>query len=345
MAMATVRRHAVWALAVLALLCGCCSSVWGVKATVTVGKTPPTLNSQLSVLQHKWQPANVSVEVSCADANEVLHWRFPANESWESCTTAVEKLGYTFVGEAAEAQSYSAIEDVVVVDVSQYGGDAGVGESICLSAASLYMSKKCKAKCGAVTDTASKQTAFTMEFPTHVGSGVHKKWEEARKVPGSASPPLDGAGTGLLGKSGVCPLTDAVEKPAAKADIAPEHSASPPAAEEPAALPVDAAASSKATAGSEESAAHRPSETQTPSTSAPPSKTPPSTPSTPPAPPAPPADGADGGTTTTTTSSPVAGKHTKSKADGSDTTLFMMRTPVLLLLLLMAAVACAAGQW
>ncbi|RNE99759.1 mucin-like glycoprotein [Trypanosoma rangeli] len=335
--MATVRRRAVWALAVLALLCGCCSSVWG--AAPEVGSTHPTHNSQPVVLQHEWMPVIVPVEVSCADERKVLHWRFPDNETWESCTTAVEDFGYTVVGDTGEAQSYSATDHVVVVDVSQYGGDAGVGESICLSAASLYLDAGCKTKCSAPApkDSSAKQTAFTMQFDTYATSGVYKKWQETRKTSDSASLPLDGAGTGLLGKSGVCPLTDTVERTAAKADGAPEHTAPPPApAEEPAALPVDAAASSKATAGSEKSAAHRPSETQTPSTSAPPSKAPP---------PTPPADGADGSTTATTTSSPVAGKHTKSKADGSDTAFFMTRTPLLLLPLIMAAVACAAGQW
>nr|AGN32981.1 mucin-like glycoprotein [Trypanosoma rangeli] len=325
MAMAMVRRRAVCALAVVAVLCGCFSSVCG--ATNTGVYAVPGMFKE------------VPVEISCAGSDEKLSWRVLGGSEWAQCAAKLGVHDYAVEGGgvATEVLGFASIGGA-----QSDNDDAGASESVCLSAESLYVAAGCEAKCAAATTkvSAEKQTAFTMEFPMHVGSGVHKKWEEARSSSSRAPLLLDGAETGLFGTSGVCLLTDPAEKPAAKAESAPQRTASPPApADEPAASPVDAAASSEATTGSEESAAHGHGATQTPSASAAPPNTPP---------PAPPAGGAEGSATTTTattsSSSPVAWKHTKSKADGSDTALLMARTTLSLLLLLMAAVACAAGR-
>ncbi|RNE95739.1 mucin-like glycoprotein [Trypanosoma rangeli] len=69
MAMATVRRRAVCALAILALLCGCCSLVCGAKPTAK---------------------KVVSVQVSCAGADRKASWRVPGEQKWEKCGITVD---------------------------------------------------------------------------------------------------------------------------------------------------------------------------------------------------------------------------------------------------------------
>ncbi|RNE96150.1 mucin-like glycoprotein, partial [Trypanosoma conorhini] len=173
----TVRHRAVCALALLVLLCGCCCApsvcgATGAPAAATTAKraSPP------AVLPKEWQPVNVSVEVSCADSDNKLSWRFSRETAWKKCAAAVGAHDYTIVGEDSAAEDVVTV-DIVSVDVSQYGaGDGGVSESLCASAESLYATADCSASCDS---DKSDQTAFTMNFPTHVGSGVHKKWAAA----------------------------------------------------------------------------------------------------------------------------------------------------------------------
>ncbi|RNF12040.1 mucin-like glycoprotein [Trypanosoma conorhini] len=314
----TVRRRAVCALALLALLCGCCApSVCGatgarVAATTAKHTSPP------AVLRKEWQPVNVSVEVSCADSGNKLSWRFSSTAAWEKCAAAVGGLDYTIVGEDPVAE----VEDVVTVgivsvDVSQYGaGDGGVSESLCLSAESLYATANCKASCGS---DKSARTAFTMNFPTHVGSGVHKKWAAAN-TPTSGSPSLPAADGGALGKPGVCPLTIPAREPAAKGASRGEKGTD--AGEQP---PGPSAAPP---AGTAESGTRGSGETGTSPTPQRPSGTPNS--ATPPT-------GGSEGSTTTTTSSPSAAKHTKSNTDSTVVNALLVRAPLLLLSLLLTA--------
>ncbi|RNE95229.1 mucin-like glycoprotein, partial [Trypanosoma conorhini] len=70
--MLAVRRRAVCALALLALLCGCCApSVCGT-ATATKVK--------------------VLLEVSCADSEKKLRWRVAGEETWQKCSFGVEDV-------------------------------------------------------------------------------------------------------------------------------------------------------------------------------------------------------------------------------------------------------------
>ncbi|RNF12954.1 putative mucin-like glycoprotein [Trypanosoma conorhini] len=180
-----VRRRAACALALLALLCGCCcpSFVCGAAKPPAAPATarrkhPPEPLPEF--LRKGWQGVNVSVEVSCADSGNKLSWRFSSTAAWTKCAAAVGGLDYTILGEDSAAEE---VEDVVTIDVVSVGasphgaGDGGVSEPLCLSAESLYATANCKASCGSDKDG---QTAFTMNFPTHAGSGVHKKWEEAK---------------------------------------------------------------------------------------------------------------------------------------------------------------------
>ncbi|RNE95379.1 mucin-like glycoprotein [Trypanosoma conorhini] len=120
-----VRRRAVCALALLALLCGCCcASVSGATKAPAVGAL-----------------ANVSVQVACANDNNKLRWRFPGETAWKECAAAVEAHGYVVDGAGTE------VFEVVHVDVTLVGGDDGVSESLCLSAESQYAAANCSVSC------------------------------------------------------------------------------------------------------------------------------------------------------------------------------------------------------
>ncbi|RNF10075.1 uncharacterized protein Tco025E_06907 [Trypanosoma conorhini] len=68
--MPTLRRRAVCALALLALLCGlcCCASVGDTAATATA--------------------TEVTVEVSCSNTGDKLSWRFPGEAAWTPCRSS-----------------------------------------------------------------------------------------------------------------------------------------------------------------------------------------------------------------------------------------------------------------
>ncbi|RNE98621.1 mucin-like glycoprotein [Trypanosoma conorhini] len=309
-----VRRRAVCALALLALLCGCCCapSVWAGTAAK--------------------KEVNVPVEVSCAGSDNKLRWRFPGKSEWTQCAAAVGAHDYTLAGEDSAAEDV----EVITLDVSQYGaGDDGVGESLCLFAESRYVAAKCNASCGAAKAQEDGQTAFTMNFPTHAGSGVHKKWVAANNpAAGSPSPSAPAATGAALGKPGVCPLTIPAGDPAGKAGGAPKGTAAPPAAgEQP---PTSPEAPAAPPAGTAESGARASGERDASPTPPRPSGTPSSA--------APSAGGTDvstAATTTTTTSGPSAAKHAKSHADGSGTIAAVWeRAP---LLLITTVLACAAA--
>ncbi|RNF00610.1 mucin-like glycoprotein [Trypanosoma rangeli] len=76
MAMATVRCRAVCALAVLALLCGCCSTV--------CEEVAPTIPDAVGKV---W----LQVEVSCRRTDEELRWRLSGETVWQTCATVTEE--------------------------------------------------------------------------------------------------------------------------------------------------------------------------------------------------------------------------------------------------------------
>ncbi|RNE98412.1 hypothetical protein TraAM80_08791 [Trypanosoma rangeli] len=81
MGMATLRRRAVYALAVLALLCGCCFSVCG--ATLS---------------------GSDAVDVLCQNNKGKLSWRVSGKSNWKECSQVVNYDG-SHTAETASADS------------------------------------------------------------------------------------------------------------------------------------------------------------------------------------------------------------------------------------------------
>ncbi|RNE97347.1 mucin-like glycoprotein [Trypanosoma conorhini] len=130
-----VRRCAVCALALLALLSGCCPSVCGANAeeAQTTGDV------------------NVSVEVSCPNTNGKLRWRVAGGKppNWRECPQAVEDFGSS-------------------------GGAAG-SNSLCIFAGSAYLEKFTTGGCPASQPTeGTDAVAFTMDCTVGTSSALHK---------------------------------------------------------------------------------------------------------------------------------------------------------------------------
>ncbi|RNE94957.1 mucin-like glycoprotein, partial [Trypanosoma conorhini] len=131
----TVRRRAVCALALLALLCGCCApSVCVTAAAAAEVKVP------------------VSVEVSCPDTNGKLSWRVADKSNsaaWNTCPTTPEDL----CGSESAAGS----------------------NSLCIFAGSVFLEKFATGGCSPSTtdgDT-NKVVAFTMNCTVAPNSALH----------------------------------------------------------------------------------------------------------------------------------------------------------------------------
>ncbi|KAF8294380.1 putative mucin-like glycoprotein [Trypanosoma cruzi] len=200
---ATALRREVCALLSLALLC-CCASIFVTAATATGTAVQSTeFYSGASAV-------NVSVEISCADSENTLQWRFPGQSEWNKCVSSLGAHDYTVdqkdtvdQGSAVEyslGTSYDTIEDVEFLAFDTISEDLSrVSESLCLSAEQMYLTAKCNASC----ETAGAgKTAFTMEFPTTKESGVYKKWLEKKTETDAA----------VGSTSGVCQLKTSVEK-------------------------------------------------------------------------------------------------------------------------------------
>ncbi|EKF29119.1 mucin-like glycoprotein, putative, partial [Trypanosoma cruzi marinkellei] len=187
---ATALRREVCALLYLALLC-CCTSMC-VTAAVETGAVvkPEKLHSGASAV-------NVSVEISCADSDKKLQWRFPGQTNWTKCAlpqgandytivarradqkkadgerntrglTAVassvdeDNTGYYTVSESEDYDVVDTTDDDVVVFFDTISEDTSrVSEFLCLSAEQMYSAAKCNEYC---TSSNSNKTAFTMEF-------------------------------------------------------------------------------------------------------------------------------------------------------------------------------------
>ncbi|KAF8287117.1 hypothetical protein TcBrA4_0011200 [Trypanosoma cruzi] len=197
---ATALRREVCALLSLALLC-CCASVCVAAATGTA--------VQSTDLYFGGPAVKVSVEISCADSNKALQWRFPGQKDWTKCALAQgahdydvnkEDTGSYTVdqGDSAEyspGTSYDIIEDVEVVTFDTVIEDSSrVSELLCLSAEQMYVAAKCNESC---KSAGADNPAFTMEYSTNKGSGVYKKWLEYNKSSNDAA---------ASSTPGVCPL-------------------------------------------------------------------------------------------------------------------------------------------
>ncbi|EKF28987.1 mucin-like glycoprotein, putative [Trypanosoma cruzi marinkellei] len=179
---ATALRREVCALLCLALLC--CFASMCVTAAAETGavEKPERLHSGASAV-------NVSVEISCADSEKKLQWRFPGQTNWTKCALPQGANDYTVDGMStgyytvSEPEGYAVVgtpyDDVVVFDTI-IEDPSHVSEFLCLSAEQMYSAAKCNESC---TSSNSNKTAFTMEFPTNNESGVYKKWlEEKEKI-------------------------------------------------------------------------------------------------------------------------------------------------------------------
>ncbi|RNE94940.1 mucin-like glycoprotein [Trypanosoma rangeli] len=317
MAMATVRRRAVYALAVLALLCGCCSSVCGATSSEFY-----------------------AVEVSCQNNEGKLSLRFPgeASSDWKECPQAVNYYALRKAEMAGADKSGS--EQICLLAESLYllsschsnctssAGENGnaVAFTMYFTAESAESTEELKGKTVTLDGTRGDllgtsgvcvvpQSHQPATGPTPGDQPPVVQPSQTETTSSSEGTHHDGSLAGSSASTGVSPPNAAEQS----------GSAGPTGSQGTLTSPTGGADSSKATG---DGAA------QAPSASAQPSGT--STSNTP--------AGSDGGsaTTTTTSSSPSGGKHTKGNADGSGTLTVWVRGT--LLLLLTAAVACAAGE-
>ncbi|KAF5220530.1 hypothetical protein ECC02_006488 [Trypanosoma cruzi] len=202
----TALRREVCALLSLALLC-CCASIFVTAAAATGAAVQSTeLYSGASAVK-------VSVEISCADSNNMLQWRFPGQSEWNKCSSSLGAHDYTVVASSGDEDTgeytvdtpYDAsyTDDAEYVEVvlldSTSGASSRVDESPCLSAEQMYFAAKCNESCKSAGED---KTAFTMEYSTTNASGVYKKWPEKKTETDAA----------VGSTSGVCQLKTSVEK-------------------------------------------------------------------------------------------------------------------------------------
>ncbi|KAF8297299.1 putative mucin-like glycoprotein [Trypanosoma cruzi] len=221
---ATALRREVCALLSLALLC-CCAPVCVAAAAATGTAVQSTdLYSGTSAV-------NVSVEVSCADSENKLQWRFPGQTTWNTCSSSQGAHDYNVDQESGggytvdqnteyslgKSEHSDSVDFIIFDTISEDPGR--VGELLCLSAEQIYSAAKCNESCKSV---GVETIAFTMEYLTNKESGVYKKWLEYNKSSNPAA----------VSTSGVCPLkTPAEEAPVKANGGSPEAAAVTPTAQ------------------------------------------------------------------------------------------------------------------
>ncbi|RNE97556.1 mucin-like glycoprotein [Trypanosoma conorhini] len=143
--MAAVRRRAVCALALLALLCGpfCVAAAAASSAEEEV---------------------DVSVQISCADSDNKLSWRFPGEGAWQKCAFTVDE-SFTMSGAIHDDEN-----SLCAWAGTQYSPFRSASGSVCSGA------------------TAENDLAFTMRCKTKKNSGAYKRWQSVCKQPGGAAP-------------------------------------------------------------------------------------------------------------------------------------------------------------
>ncbi|RNE94882.1 hypothetical protein TraAM80_10524 [Trypanosoma rangeli] len=320
MAMATVRRRAVYALAVLALLCGCCSSVCGATSSGKVDVLCPSNEGKIC-----WR---VSSEGSSdwKECSQKVNYEGPLSfetagrdrSDGESICTHAESwcLSINLVKKTLSPQELKSSNDATFTMSCTTNGDSEPSDLSKCEAVTLDGTR------GDLLGTSGKcellhlqPAAGEMSGPQTPVAQPSPSPPQAATAPSSEGTHHDGSLAGSSVGTGV-PASNAAGQSGSAGSTGSQGTLT---------SPTDGADSSKATGDSG---------AQAPSASAQPSRT--STPDTP--------AGSDGGsaTTTTTSSSPSGGKHTKGNADGSGTLTVWVRGT--LLLLLTAAVACAAGE-
>ncbi|RNF01493.1 mucin-like glycoprotein [Trypanosoma conorhini] len=139
----TVRRRAVCALALLALLCGCCC------ATAAAASSAE-------------EEVDVSVQISCADSDNKLSWRFPGEGAWQKCAFTVDE-SFRMSGAIGDDEN-----SLCAWAGAQYFPSSSASGSVCSGA------------------TAENAPALTMRCKTKKSSGAYKRSVAANKQPGGA---------------------------------------------------------------------------------------------------------------------------------------------------------------
>ncbi|RNC41180.1 mucin-like glycoprotein [Trypanosoma cruzi] len=346
---ATALRREVCALLSLALLC-CCASVCVAAATGAAVHS--------NGLYFGGPAVNVSLEISCADSNKKLQWRFPGQTNWTKC--ALPQGAHDYNVDTKDTAGYNvdasySDHDVDVVVFDTVSEDSGrVSELLCLSAEQMYVAAKCNESC---TSSNSDATAFTMEYPTSNASGVYKEWKAKTKENSNHA--------AAVSTSGICQLKTTVEGTPEKVNsglheaAAAASAAQVPAVEAPAAGQAAGSSSSAASGASSSaenieqgisSAGPKPGNTSQLPTGEGVGRTDASgTTQTPSATPASGNGGASGAAsqsgnptyTREANNSATTGAQDPGTSDGSAIATAWVHTPLLLLL---TALACAAGQ-
>ncbi|RNE95897.1 mucin-like glycoprotein [Trypanosoma conorhini] len=187
----TVRRRAVCALALLALLCGCCcASVCG----ATAGEAAPKCN------------VSVPVEVSCRGTGENLRFRVRGNETWVTCALDAEDRTALSNTSGALAAWEKAGHTVAGAEVNFCDAGGDLTENICIAAEFLYVFHQCGARCAG--HAAENTVAFTMNIMDREEGELHKELQGAQ-ARGGDTPQNSGSRVDDAGETGVCPLTAA----------------------------------------------------------------------------------------------------------------------------------------
>ncbi|RNF04597.1 mucin-like glycoprotein [Trypanosoma conorhini] len=174
--MATVRRRAVCALALLALLCGsfCATAV----AASSVE-----------------EEVDVSVQISCADSDNKLSWRFPGEGAWQKCAFTVRE-SFTMSGAIHDAE-----KSLCAWAATQYTSSSSASGSVCSGA------------------TAENALAFTMRCKTKKNGGAYKRWQSVSSTPGRSHATVSGGEP--LGVLHTCTVQEASEDAAEEGPDAP----------------------------------------------------------------------------------------------------------------------------
>ncbi|RNF05346.1 mucin-like glycoprotein [Trypanosoma conorhini] len=368
----TVRRRAVCALAVLALLCGCCpSSAWADLSAGTGAVASPPRSEKCKM--------RVPVDVSCRGSGDNLRIRVRGNATWVACELEEEDRSNLTNTQHVLAKWKEAGYTVEGSEVNSCDSGVDHTEAACIAAEFLYASHGCSASCGKQSTT-GETVAFTMGFMDHEGGELYREWQQVKSaVSGGAQSNADGR-TGVSGEAGVCALTaaregsdegpavvltgdaersaaaapGAVEGPPAHgvdnakaaaetlvaSDALPEPNAQPQAGDGLAQSGVDGATGkTNAAKGSEEEGRgvepQAAIEAGSDSTAL----------SQPTAAVAGAKDGVPASATVPAANAAASGSEAPSNADGSDAAATLFVPAQLPLLLLAAALACAAGQW
>ncbi|RNE96585.1 mucin-like glycoprotein [Trypanosoma rangeli] len=190
MTMATVRRRAVWALAVLALLCGSCCLVCG---AATAAAEQPSVGCNVKL----------PVEVACGRVSgNNLKLRVRGGVAWVVCALDDEDRAALRNTSHVLAAWKEAGHAVVGSEAKLCGATGDHNETVCIVAEFIYASHSCATSC---EGKAEETVAFTMNLADDEGSDLHKRLREATGAAGAETP--NGESRSVSGETGVCPLT------------------------------------------------------------------------------------------------------------------------------------------